>query len=187
MLTGYSWAVPYLVVDDFLPGPLLGDCVEAARQHEHSMMDPIVERYRAFADTPEEAGSLLSQVHRQFAPTMVDWLEQLAPEKLRNPHYFKYDLVATLPDYVHSKHVDIEDKLLSVVVYLAPDLSLGTLLYDRAGTSVEHIVGWRVNRAFVFSRTDYTFHQYLGFGDSPRITLGLNIMAGSEFKDYRIV
>ena len=183
----YQWTVPYLVADDFLPEAILGGLVEAAQQAEHSMMDPIVARYRAHADTYMGDGSLLSNVHSQFAPCMVDWLEQLAPEKLRNPHYFKYDLVATLPDYVHSKHVDIEDKLLSVVVYLAPDLSLGTLLYDRAGTSVQHIIGWRVNRAFVFSRNEHTHHQYLGFGDSPRYTLGLNIMAGSEFKDYRII
>ena len=85
-------------------------------------------------------------------------------------------------DYVFPIHSDSRDKLLSVVIYIAPEVNEGTWLYeDKSGKNPKQ-VEWIPNRAFVFSRNDNTWHSYRADGKNNRLTLVYNLRSDKYWK-----
>ena len=117
----------------------------------------------------------IREIHNSYHDQMIQWLKELAPEKLQHYWYTELNVVNNGKDYVFPIHSDSRDKLLSVVIYIAPENNVGTWLYeDKTGKNPKQIE-WLTNRAFVFSRNDYTWHSYKADGKQNRLTLVYNL------------
>lgn len=95
-----------------------------------------------------------------------------------------------LSDHVHIKHnfnlfakagihEDVPAKVFSTVVYVHPLHECGTLIYSSDdGNSLEHIVNWKPNRAFIFAPLDkVTWHDFMKIDpDNERITIDYNLI-----------
>jgi hypothetical protein len=68
-------------------------------------------------------------------------------------------------------HDENPRKILSLVTYVAPEFSTGTLMYDKDKTYVSE-VEWRQNRTLVFAGlTGVTWHSYKVEQKKPRLTV----------------
>jgi len=113
----------------------------------------------------------LSHIADYYLPQLMGYLQELAPEKVKFYKKYVCAIITTGANYRFHIHNDIPQKLLSTVVYLQPDNSTGTFLYDDAeGTNCREI-SWRPNRALIFSRNDNTWHSYRGDDKKTRKTL----------------
>jgi hypothetical protein len=83
---------------------------------------------------------------------------------------FSSNLHTQEPGFVHPIHNEVENKLLSVVTYLHPESSVGTILYnDDQSNPFE--VEWAPNRAMIFSPgTGNKWHSFAATDDAPRVT-----------------
>ena len=96
-------------------------------------------------------------------------------QKVELYQYSDFHIVIAGPDYSFPIHSDKPNKLLSGVVYLAPEKNLGTILYSYNKKESKNIE-WKQNRALFFSRTENTPHSYKSDSISNRITLIYNLM-----------
>ncbi len=113
---------------------------------------------------------------------MINCLKELAPEKLQHYWYTELNVVNNGKDYLFPIHSDSRDKLLSVVIYISPEKNEGTWLYeDKNGKNAKQ-VDWKTNRAFIFSRTDNTWHSYKADGINNRLALVYNLRSDKYWK-----
>jgi len=114
-------------------------------------------------------------IHNTYHNLMLSYLFELAPDKVQNYKFTELNVVSTGKDYKFPIHNDTNDKLLSVVIYIAPDINKGTTLYStKEGLDPKEIT-WLPNRAFMFSRNDTTWHSYESDEVSSRLTLVYNL------------
>ena len=114
---------------------------------------------------------------------MINCLKELAPEKLQHYWYTELNVVNNGKDYLFPIHSDSRDKLLSVVIYISPEKNEGTWLYeDKNGKNAKQ-VDWKTNRAFIFSRTDNTWHSYKADGINNRLALVYNLRSDKYWKN----
>jgi len=122
----------------------------------------------------------IRNIHEAYHDKMWQWLTKLAPEKLQQYQYTELNVVNTGRDYIFPVHSDSKDKLLSVVIYIAPEINEGTWLYeDHRGKNPQQIE-WKPNRAFAFSRNDNTWHSYKADGIRNRLTLVYNLRSARK-------
>lgn len=118
---------------------------------------------------------IIKSIHEKHHDYMLACLQDLAPEKLQNYHFTELNVVNTGKNVSFPIHTDTSDKLLSVVVYIAPEKNDGTYLYETKDGKNPQVIEWKTNKAFIFSRTDDTWHSYKGDGISNRLTLVYNL------------
>lgn len=117
----------------------------------------------------------VKNIHETYHDYMLECLEELASEKLQNYSFTELNVVNTGKDVSFPIHADTKDKLLSVVVYIAPEKNEGTYLYETIDGKNPQVIEWKTNKAFIFSRTDDTWHSYKSDGISNRLTLVYNL------------
>ena len=86
------------------------------------------------------------------------------------------DLVKCEPGYVYLPHVDHKAKHLSIVVYLHPLKSNGTILIK---DNIHHQVEWQPNRALIMTNEPHMTHYYHNNTIYPRLTLNIYITLDS--------
>ena len=124
----------------------------------------------------------IRNIHEAYHDKMWQWLTKLAPDKVQHYQYTELNVVNNGRDYVFPIHSDSRDKLLSVVIYIAPETNEGTWLYeDKSGKNPQQIE-WKPNRAFAFSRNDYTWHSYKADGIKNRLALVYNLRSDKYWK-----
>lgn len=70
------------------------------------------------------------------------------------------ELVESPPNFTYPVHDENLKKVLSIVVYLSPEESKGTYIYNRRKEFVKEIE-WKPNRAFIFCAEEgLTWHNY---------------------------
>ena len=116
-------------------------------------------------------------------------LEALAPHKKNLVDYVNLRLAQTGPKAEYPVHQNSLGKILSVVVYLTPEASTGTLLHKSETDTNPIEVEWKPNRAFVFSRhPNFTWHSYRGDNKGTRRTVLFNLHTNKsrrhEMADY---
>ena len=114
-------------------------------------------------------------IHNTYHSSMLEYLNELAPEKVHKYKFTELNVVSTGKDYKFRIHNDTQDKLLSVVIYIAPDINEGTTLYSTEDGADPKQITWVPNRAFMFSRNNTTWHSYKADGVSSRLTLVYNL------------
>lgn len=86
----------------------------------------------------------------------------------------------TRPTHVHSMHCESPRKVLSNILYVLPEQSFGTLLYDRNQEFVCE-VEWKPNRSLVMcGMDDVTWHNYKSTDDYHRFTLASFLMRSDK-------
>ena len=122
---------------------------------------------------------MLIDMEKAYNPKLMKILEELAPNLVKHVTHSDIILTAIGKDLMFHLHTDVKSKLLSTVVYITPEKNSGTLLYNtridaKHGTDEEEIE-WKQNRAFIFSRTDTSWHNYKADGINPRVVLVYNL------------
>jgi len=138
------------------------------------------------SSTGKEGKSPLSEdnireIHNSYHEQMMSWLKELAPEKVKHYWYSELNIVNNGKDYVFPIHSDSRDKLLSAVIFIAPEINEGTWLYDDKRGSNPRQIEWSPNRNFVFCRNDHTWHSYKADGKQNRLTLVYNLRSDKKW------
>ena len=104
--------------------------------------------------------------------------------------YLSFSLTPIIISKKNSKfpiHDDTPNKLLSGVIYLAPENNSGTFFYSDKKGSDKTNVEWKSNRAVFFSRKEReTWHSYQGDGLNDRVVLVYNLMTNRIKEVYKI-
>ena len=87
----------------------------------------------------------------------------------------KLESVCTGPNMYYPLHTDIPQKLLSVVIYVKPQINTGTFLFSDNKANNKKEIKWIPNRAFIFSRNENTWHNYCGDGKNIRHVLSYTL------------
>ena len=121
---------------------------------------------------------LAISIHLSCFSKLYDYLKLLAPKKIPLYDYSELHIVQTGSNCTFPVHHDDREKLLSVVVYLSPEVSSGTFIYESSCTSsLSYEVPWKQNRALIFSRKeDKTWNSYCGSQTGTRRALVYNLM-----------
>lgn len=84
------------------------------------------------------------------------------------------------PPHSDPVHIEIEEKIFSLVVYLEPVESTGTYLHNTEDVDDVHsVIEWKQNRAVMFCGVDdLTWHTY-HVVDAPRLTLNFFLNSSS--------
>jgi hypothetical protein len=115
-------------------------------------------------------------VINQFSKELLDNHDKIL-KKINN-----FDLTAEYSVYIkwsmaknstNEIHQDKPYYAMSFTTYVSPKQALGTILYTGKNDENFHsIVKWQPNNGFIFAPTQgLTWHNYLHYGDEPRITL----------------
>ena len=95
--------------------------------------------------------------------------------------------VRTKPNFKHVRHTEAPFKILSTVVYLAPDANNGTRLYTDETTNNKVEVEWKPNRAVIFcGRDNITWHDYTSSWND-RYTLNHFLVDPSAVENEKIL
>ena len=185
---------PYIVVDDFLDTEHLRKLSEIPFKTSGTEWEMLTHRItkdgtvtRSFmssvnrTETPyfsEQDSMDIYNAHHQY---MLSALQQLNPDRAkRQIKHTELNIVMSGKDFVWPIHNDSKDKMLSVVIFVAPNENEVTWLYeDQAGTDPRQIE-WKPNRAFIFSRNTDTWHSYKADGKNNRLTLVYNLIGNSD-------
>jgi len=119
---------------------------------------------------------LITKIHTRYFRILTSKLKEHYPEKLEIYDFSDLIISVTGKNKVFPPHYDHWEKILSVVIYLCPEKSIGTklLISKNDKNSVE--IEWKTNRALIFARKeDITWHTYNGDGIQNRICLVYNL------------
>lgn len=121
----------------------------------------------------EEVFNIILEANRK----LLDNIEQLVkpyPNHYRHTEYVSFPSIHILPPNTdwQKLHDEAKDKTISIVVYLDPEISVGTTLYqsnDRNSLSKE--IEWKPNTAMLFCGEDnVTWHDFCS-RENTRLTL----------------
>lgn len=129
---------------------------------------------------------LIHSLCERYYESAQEILQKLAPQKCSLITMCQFYIVITGQDYSYPIHDDDAEKLLSGVIYIAPESNAGTFMYESNSGLGKKEVEWKVNRAFFFSRIGgQTWHSYRGDGVSPRVCLVFNLMTDNVLEVLR--
>ena len=112
--------------------------------------------------------------HHQY---MLSALQELNSERAKRQNkHTELNIVMSGKDFVWPIHNDSKSKMLSVVIFVAPDENAGSWLFDDAAGTNPRQIEWKPNRAFIFSRNTDTWHSYRADGKNNRLTLVYNLI-----------
>ena len=94
----------------------------------------------------------LKNFHEKYTPQALKILEEINYQKLQTFEYSSLSIIQTGKNYKFPIHQDTIKKILSGVIYLSPEINLGTIFYDDKKGKNKKVKEWRVNRAVFFSR-----------------------------------
>lgn len=128
----------------------------------------------------------LIKLDKKYTPILLDILREIAPKKLSFFDHADFNLAIQGKDYFHHNHEDDYRKLLSVVVYFAPEKNFGTTLFSDKRENNPKYIEWKTNKAFIFSREENkTWHSFKSDGINKRFTLIYNLQITDDEKVLR--
>jgi hypothetical protein len=145
---------------------------------------------RFYLEGNEETNGLdsgmLSALAGKYGFKLLEILRRLAPKKIDLLDFIEFSLVVAGPEYSHHVHDDDTNKLVSAVIYVAPEDNRGTLIHTKKNGPPVQEITWKPNRAFIFSRREQeTWHSYCGDGISTRKTVIINFRSLKSDTAYR--
>ncbi|MDB9980013.1 hypothetical protein OAD70_07060 [Candidatus Pelagibacter sp.] len=126
---------------------------------------------------------ILLDLDKTYKSTLMNLLQEMYPEKVPFYEYSDFHIIETGSNYSYPIHNDDPNKLLSGVIYLAPENNRGTIIYDDKHGKMPKEIEWRPNRGIFFSRKENkTWHSYEGDKKNNRKTLVYNLMTTDSKK-----
>tara|TARA_B100001093_G_C26736999_1_gene974891 strand:- start:138 stop:779 length:642 start_codon:yes stop_codon:yes gene_type:complete len=130
---------------------------------------------------------LLLRINKNYFLKAMKILKELYPEKTQLYDYSDFTIIISKKNSKFPIHDDTPNKLLSGVIYLAPENNSGTFFYSDKKGSDKTNVEWKSNRAVFFSRKEReTWHSYQGDGLNDRVVLVYNLMTNRIKEVYKI-
>lgn len=177
----YKWQAPYLILDDFLDADIYTWCCEFFRTGTLKTHPNHGDNWHQSKNRISVSGKrdiqdpFMQEIYDRLNDPMLKYLETMAPHKIPLYQHTELQFIANGAENDFPIHNDTADKLLSAVIYLAPQHNRGTVLYSDHTGNDPYQVEWQPNRAFIFSRTEHTWHSYSSDGVSTRQTLIYNL------------
>jgi hypothetical protein len=96
-------------------------------------------------------------------------------DEVRPHDHDALDIYGTLcvhpPGYQYKIHDEAFHKILSIVIYISPDVNRGTMIHSNQDGGTSYEIEWKPNRSMIFAgKTGFTWHSYQA-NDTPRITM----------------
>ena len=105
---------------------------------------------------------------------VLDLMKKLNKNNISKFKYMEFTLVNTPKNFTFPIHTDLRDKLISIVIYISPEKNIGTWLYDNKEGKNPKQIEWKQNRAFIFCRSDNSWHNYKSDNINNRVALLIN-------------
>jgi hypothetical protein len=148
--------------------------------HQVSSEGKFLHSYGPITDDGKDlAPGILSEeetldIFHAYNNKFLEILKELAPHKVASYKSSGISVVLTGKDKKYPAHTDVSTKILSTVVYIAPEKNRGTIIADNKELKNSQEIEWKQNRAFIFSSEKHpnpTWHGYSSDGVSSRLTL----------------
>lgn len=187
-----SW--PYKVEDNFLSDDLFASVLQFSKQYKKSLNIDANKVYsssnKIYSDgrivSSTLPSKLIEMLNKECHQKMIGYLENFCPKKIPLYNYSDFQIVLTGKNYSFPVHQDVPIKLLSCVVYIAPEKNTGTKIHSNKAGSNESEIKWQQNRALLFSRKENsTWHSYNGDGISTRTALIYNLCTLNRKMAYK--
>lgn len=170
MLTNFLDPWPHQTIDDFYDDTLFR---EMKKELIEFSKGKIQSNYTKFDYILENFSEVLPHTVKCIKSNII------SEENLKGfPHHRAYknlklktQVIVCLNDVEYRIHDETRDKILSVVTYITPEKSIGTLIYDKNKQFVKE-VEWKPNRTLIFAGIENTtWHNYKSEKGNYRITL----------------
>ncbi len=174
---------PYKVIDDFFTEDIYAELSKwngtecdpkLVIRHEHIVKGGQVIR----ADVLDE--KFVAKVHKLYHPRMMQWLEEMIPEKVKQVYTSHLCITIFGMDLKKRIHKDFPSKLLTVLTYMHPEQDNGTVLYNNRFMDGEYQVKWKQNRALVYPNVEDSWHSYKCKGEQPRYTVHYSLQSNAD-------
>ena len=179
-LTEFEFPWKFYVVDNFLEASIFNFlCQLKDDQSYYNFLDGLDTKTNTGINdpkliTPDSAIKKSIKIGSKRILDSIDLsLRKHIGHMLPAVHYKTTELVSCDPGYVYGRHKDHKNKKISIVVFLWPQMSHGTIVYDK--DDYEFMVQWKQNRAFIFQQETHGFHNYFNKTMYPRVTLNIYI------------
>jgi len=154
---------PYIVIDGFYPDDVFEKIKQGAKTAYDSYDLKIVDRNKC--EVPKEVHSLDTHDYQSFferlnkeRPDISDFNSGKYSFELER--WFNFIIPKEDKGFEYPLHFEHPSKIMSVVVYVAPDEGTGTLIYTKDKEFFTEIE-WKPNRALIFSGIrGITWHGY---------------------------
>lgn len=175
-MKNFSDPWPHIVIDDFINEQFFeeikNEVIEFVKSKNIKKSITVFDNLNL--DEYPELKKTVSYLNSELFPINEDFLKNHFPKhrSYSNPIGTRHQIIVCVGKYSEYRvHCDAEEKLLSVVTYIHPSKSLGTLIYDRNKNLVK-TVDWKPNRTLIFAPiTDLTWHTYKAKDGGFRVTL----------------
>jgi hypothetical protein len=185
-LTMFSDPWKFYVMDNFLPFNLYNNILNLKNKHNHFRFIDQWENGRV--ESTETTGfpkkhSIYLHNKPVLKASIADVVCGNLGSLLPNSYFVIPDFVRCEPGYVYPQHKDHKLKYISIVVFLDPLKSCGTIFNHQ---SERYVVGWRQNRALVFKNDEHGPHSYVNTTDTYRYTLNIYITTDND-EPFKVV
>ena len=152
-MTFFSEPWEHLVVDDFLPT----DQFEELKNASYNIQG-------------EDDGNTVREFINHDPLNIEHMLERFSNAKPYTGELNRLIHFSVIKkSFMHEMHVDADFKIMTAILYLGPEESMGTRIFDKDKNYVKEI-DWKQNRLVVFCSNDDTSHDF-GSYESGRHTL----------------
>lgn len=130
---------------------------------------------------------LIQKLHKNYHMKALSILKEINKDKVELYDYSDFTIIVTEKNSKFPIHDDTPNKLLSGVIYIAPEKNNGTFYYNDKNGSNKTNTEWKPNRGAFFSRKERsTWHSYEGDGKNNRVVLVYNLMTYRIKEVYKI-
>jgi hypothetical protein len=174
-ITVGDWNVNYIVIDNFFE-----DSDFRKIQELVSNLKSNDDAVSVFSDNKSlDLGDFDKNKYVKLAEQAIT---ALAPWKVNLYEDNQFHIAITKKNKSYPRHVDIPKKLLSGVIYISPEVNIGTHLHEAKEGGKSSTIKWKPNRAFFFSREeDVSWHSYSA-GNEDRAVVIINLICSSPNK-----
>lgn len=167
---------PYVVIDDYYDPTLFNAMCDEIRGFVRKLRDEggLKGKKKTIGGIHEYHFGLPA-TSKCIASRMLDEsiLSQFPNHRPHDKLKLTSEVNICLDDLSYPIHDEAKPKVLSAVTYLFPEVSRGTLIYDKDKNFVTE-VEWKPNRTLIFAPIDgVTWHAYESIPGSYRITVNM--------------
>ena len=160
----------YGIVDNFLDQNIIDQILKIG---EDRSLYRFIDGRNQQDGTVANKSSIVLVEYKEILESVTNSVNKHIENLLPKPSYCVPDLVCCDPKYKYVKHRDHPNKLLSIIVYLAPEEGNGTLVWGEDDKPLE--IMWKPNRAVIFENSKHGIHNYINKTNHLRYTLNIYI------------
>ena len=166
---------PHLIIDNYYPIDLYKDMIKELKDFINSERGKghIVSKKTLFRNIHMQSEYDLPATMKCLNSRSLSEIElgMFSNVRYHSSHETYTEVNVCLDDMSYPIHDEAKQKILTAVTYLMPDVSRGTLIFDKDKNFVKEIE-WKPNRTLIFAPIDgVTWHSYECIPKSFRVTI----------------